>query len=208
VRSGLAIVVTVLVAVLVATIVAACGAMEASYFPTEGQTTVGIPRTEIVPAYFGIALLEAAQGDRVRLEGIEPLGVRGEPTIEGIAAVLGDERTWIGASVEHDFPAEIDLSTYRPLEGMEFDDGDGPVAFAVRVSGSAPLLGFDAIRLRFRVNGGPAQVQTVQLRGLVCTETSLVEAGNRCRAELEVDGGPTGRSDPGARHNGARRATA
>ena len=130
----------ILIAVSLA--VVGCGPAESAYFPTSGVTRVGAPALAGEPVYFGIELLRAEPGDVVRLEGLEVDAATGGASVEGIVAFLGEKKEWIGAGTDSDLVAAgIDASTYRPLSGTEFEAADGPVALAVRMTGSASTFG-------------------------------------------------------------------
>jgi hypothetical protein len=169
------------VATMVMATTVACGSSLSSYFPTNGDTTVSVPKVGSAPAYVGVELLVAEEGDRVRLEALDVVGLHGEATVAGLVALLRDERNWIGAGTEADITSDgLDLSAYVPLAGVEFEKSDGPAALAVEVFGDAPILGFESVRLRFTVNGGPEQVEAFAFRAIVCTNADFDEAVRMC----------------------------
>jgi len=165
----------------------ACSSPESTYFATSGTTVVSVPTDVPTSTYFGIEILMANDGDVVELRSVTPRGLRGDATVEGVASVLNGERTWIGAATGAGvIAAGIDLGAYRPVAGLAFATSDGPVALAVRVTGTEPVVGFDALTLQFTVDGGPPLRQTFPVYVRVCRAETLMKAADLCHQELEA----------------------
>ncbi len=170
---------SILIALTIA--VVGCGPAESDYFPTSGVTRVGAPALAGEPVYFGIELLNAEPGDVVRLEGLEVDAATGGASVEGLVAFLGEKKEWIGSGTGADLVAAgIDASTYRPVSGTEFKAADGPLALAVRMTGSASTFGFDSVRLLFRVNGGPTVRERFHVGAIACAAADRDKARQIC----------------------------
>ncbi|HKG18163.1 MAG TPA: hypothetical protein VKB00_00375 [Candidatus Limnocylindrales bacterium] len=176
---------TVRVAVVLS-VAAGCASPESTYFASGDRTAVSVPTDVATTAYFGIELLTAHPGDVVQLHAVAPQGLRGNASVDGIASVLGAERSWIGAATEAEvIDGGIDLHAYRSVAGVVFAEHDGPVALAVRVAGKEPVVGFDALTLEFTVNGGQRLLQTFPVKVRFCRAQTLAEASGLCHRELE-----------------------
>jgi hypothetical protein len=120
-------------------------------------------------------------------------GLLGDTSVEPMARVLSGPTRMLGGIAESDLGDAIDLSTYLPLAMLRFSRADGPVEFAVRVVGTAPVHGFNGLRLRFRINGAAAVLEDwIPMRASICTGSTFAEAVERCRpiAEEMASEGP------------------
>ena len=98
----------------------------------------------------------------------------------------------LGGITESDLGNTIDLSSYGSLP-LRFSEAEGPVELAVRVVGTAPIHGFEGLRLRFRVNGSRAVLEDwFPMRASICAGSTFAEAIERCRpiAEQMASEGP------------------
>jgi hypothetical protein len=161
------------------------GSSESTYFPTAGETSLGVPALAGQAAYFGIETLTASAGDHITLDSLEVVGPKGDVHVTGLAAVLGLSTSTIGAATEADLIASgFDLSPYRAVNGFTFAAGDGPVALAVRIEGGTATAGFASVRLRFEVNDGTVVTETFNVSGLRCVADTIEAGAAACHAAL------------------------
>jgi len=162
-----------------------CGPPESTYFPTSGSTAVSVPTDTARDAYFGVELLNATGDDTVVLDSAEFVGGLGQ--LEAIVSSLGSSKTWIGAGTAPDIESSgVRLADYQPLAGFTFRRSESPVALAIRVSGQGDVAGFEKVRLTFRVNGGAAQHETFDVRGLRCVAATIDAAADACHKALNL----------------------
>lgn len=176
---------------LAASAAIACGLAappNSAYFRTSGFIAMSVPTDKAVDAYFGVAFLNAAGEDTVALDSAEFVGGRGQ--LEAIVSALGSDKGWIGAETAPDVELSgVDLTHYQPLAGFTFSRSDGQIGVAIRVSGQDPVAGFDSVRLTFRVNGGAAQHETFNVRGLRCIASTIAAAADTCHKSLNLPEG-------------------
>jgi hypothetical protein len=169
------------------------GPVDSDYFGPNEPTWVRVPTTIGDPVYVGVLVLRAQAGDLVELESVLVDGLIGDTSVEPMARVLSGPTRILGGIAESDLGDAIDLSTYMPLAMLRFSASDGPVEFAVRVVGTAPVHGFNGLRLRFRINGAAAVLEDwIPMRASICTGSTFAEAVERCRpiAEEMASEGP------------------
>jgi hypothetical protein len=183
--------------VLVAAILAgrfllARGLEDSNYFGPNEPTWVRVPTTIGDPVYVGILLLRAHPGDAIELESLEVDGLIGDTMVEPIARVLSGPTRTLGGIAESDLGDTIDLSSYGPIRMLHFAEVDGEVELAVRVEGTAPVHGFDGVRLRFRINGASTLTEDwIPIRASICTALTRDEAVARCKPiadQMESEG--------------------
>jgi hypothetical protein len=162
------------------------GPEDSDYFGPNEPTWVRVPARIDDPVYVGVLVLRARSGDVVELDSVVVEGVSGDATIEPIVRTLRGPSRILGAIAASDLGDAIDLSTYGPFATLRFSEATGPVELAVRVVGTAPVHGFNGVRLRFRVNGGAAVFEDwIPMRASICTGLTFAEAVDRCRPIAE-----------------------
>jgi len=177
-------------AILLGAFLLARGPADSDYFGPNEPTWVRVPTTIGDPVYVGILVLRAQPGDAIELESVHVEGRIGDPSIEPIVRILPGPSRILGAIAASDLGDTIDLSTYTTFSTLRFSEAGGPVELAVRVVGSAPLHGFDGVRLRFTINGDSAPIEDwIPLRASICTGRTFAEAVDRCGALVKPGGG-------------------
>ena len=169
------------------------GQVDSDYFGPNMPTWVRVPTTIGDTVYVGVLLLRAQTGDVVELDSLLVDGVIGGATIEPMVRILHGETRILGGITESDLGDSIDLSSYRTLSMLRFLETDGPVELAVRVTGNAPIQGFNGLRLRFRINDDAAVIEDwIPMRASICAGSTFAEAIERCRpiAEMMESEGP------------------
>jgi hypothetical protein len=156
--------------------------VDSDYFGPNQPTWVRVPAKLGDPVYVGILVLFARPGDTVELESVAVEGVSGNPSIEPIVRTLAGPSRVLGAIAASDLGDTIDLSTYAPFSRLRFSEGDGSIELAIRVVGTAPVHGFNGVRLRFTVNGAAPVIEDwIPMRASICTGSTSAEAVQRCR---------------------------
>ena len=173
--------------VLVAAIVAGAflatrGPVDSDYFGPNEPTWVRVPTTIGDPVYVGILVLHAQPGDVVELDSVLVEGRSGDANIEPIVRILDGPSRILGAIAASHLGETIDLSTYAPFSPLRFSEANGSVELAVRVAGTAPVHGFNGVRLRFMINRATAVTEDwIPMRASICTGSTFAEAVERCR---------------------------
>ena len=158
------------------------GPVDSDYFGPNEPTWVRVPTTIGDPVYVGILVLRAQPGDTIELESVQVDGLLGDTSVEPMARVLSGPTRILGAIAESDLGDTIDLSSYMPSAMLRFSEAVGPVELAVRVVGTAPVHGFNGLRIRFRINGATAVVEDwIPMRASICTGSTRAEALERCQ---------------------------
>jgi hypothetical protein len=185
-RSSIAAVGLVLAAAILAGgFVVARGQADSNYFGPNTPTWVRVPTTIGDPVYVGVLVLRARPGDTVELNSLVVEDLIDDTGVEPMVRILQGETRILGGIAESDLGETIDLSSYVPLSGLRFSVADGPVEFAVRVTGTTPVHGFNALRLRLRINGAAALEDWIPMRASICTGLTRAEAVERCRPIAE-----------------------
>lgn len=169
------------------------GPMDSDYFGPNEPTWVRVPAKLGDPVYVGVRLLYARPGDAVELDSVAVEGISGDADVEPIVRTLPGPSRILGAIAASDLGDTIDLSTYVPFSTLRFSAANGPVELAVRVVGTAPIHGFNGVRLRFRINGAAAVIEDwIPMRASVCTGSTFPAAVERCEpiAEQMASEGP------------------
>ena len=155
---------------------------DSDYFGPNEPTWVRVPTTLGDPVFVGVLVLHARPGDVIELDSLIVEKLEGDAAITPIARVLKGETQILGGIAASDLGDAIDLSTYVPMAMLRFTEADGAVELAVRVSGSAPIHGFNGLRLRFTIDGARSVVEDrIPMRASICTGASRPEAVERCR---------------------------
>ena len=168
------------------------GAMDSDYFGPNMPTWVRVPATLGDPVYVGVLVLRAQPGDAIELESLGIDGLIGDADVEPMVRILPEETRILGGITESDLGNTIDLSSYGSLP-LRFSEAEGPVELAVRVVGTAPIHGFNGLRLRFRINSSRAVLEDwFPMRASICAGSTFAEAIERCRpiAEQMASQGP------------------
>ena len=184
--------------VLVAAILAdgflvARGPADSDYFGPNMPTWVRVPATIGDPVYVGVLVLRAQPGDNVELHSLSVDGLIGDTAVEPMVRILHGPTRILGGIAQSDLGDTIDLSSYGLLPMLQFSESVGLVELAVRVVGSAPVHGFNGLRLRFRINGAAELIEDwFPMRASICTGSTFAEAVERCRpiAEQMASEGP------------------
>lgn len=173
-------------AVLAGGFLLARGPVDSDYFGPNMPTWVRVPTTIGDPVYVGVLVLRAQPGDAVELDSLLVDGLIADTGVEPMVRILHGETRILGGISESDLGDTIDLSSYGSLPTLRFSETDGPVELAVRVVGTAPVHGFDGLRLRFRIGGAAAVIEDwIPMRASICTGSTFVEAVERCRPIAE-----------------------
>jgi hypothetical protein len=158
------------------------GPTDSDYFGPNMPTWVRVPTTVGDPVYVGVLVLNARAGDVVELASLGIDRTEGDATIEPLVRVLAGETETLGGIAASALPPTIDLSSYSPLLGFRFAEADGPVELSLRVSGAAPIHGFDGLTLRFTRNGADEEVvDRIPMRASVCAGSTFDQAVELCR---------------------------
>jgi hypothetical protein len=162
------------------------GPVDSDYFGPNMPTWVRVPTTIGDPVYVGVLLLRAQPGDAVELDSLLVEGLIADTGVAPMVRILHGETRILGGISESDLGDTIDLSSYGSLSMLRFSETDGPVELAVRVVGTAPVHGFDGLRLRFRISGAAAVIEDwIPMRASICTGSTFTEAVERCRPIAE-----------------------
>lgn len=179
-------------AVLAGDFLLARGQADSDYFGPNMPTWVRVPATIGDPVYVRVLLLRAQPGDAIELDSLLVDGLIGDTRVEPMVRILHGETRILGGITESGLGDTIDLSHYVSMAGLRFSEADGPVEFAVRVVGTAPVHGFNGLRLRFRINDVAAVIEDwVPMRASICAGSTFAEAVERCRPiamQMESDG--------------------
>ena len=168
-------------AALAAVTLRGCASSDTDYFGPNEPTWVRVPTTTDDAVYVGVIVLNAHPGDTVRLDSIKVTRLEGDARVEPIVDVLHGETRLLGGISESAIGETADLDAYQPLSGTVFTEADGPVAFAVRVTGTTPVHGFDGLSIRFTLNDADQVVEDwIPMRASVCTATTLNESVEIC----------------------------
>jgi hypothetical protein len=161
--------------------IAGCGPSDSDYFGPNEPTWVRVPTTTGDAVYVGVLVLMAHPGDTVHLESAVVTKTEGDAAVEPIIDVLHGETRLLGGIAESGIGDSVDLGAYGPLEGAVFSDADGPVAFAVRITGTTPVHGFDGLTIRFRLDDDEEVVEDwIPMRASICTAATHAEAVAIC----------------------------
>lgn len=173
-------------AILGGAFVATRGPLDSDYFGPNEPTWVRVPAKLGDPVYVGILVLRARPGDAVELDSVAVEGITGDAGVEPIVRTLHGPSRILGAIAASDLGDAIDLSTYAPFSTVRFAEATGAVELAVRVVGTAPVHGFNGVRLRFRINGARAVLEDlIPMRASICTGLTFADAVERCRPIAE-----------------------
>jgi hypothetical protein len=169
-------------ALLTSTIAMACGASDSDYFGPNEPTWVRVPVTSRDPAYVGVIVLLARSGDTVTIDSVDFGGPVGDAHIEALVSILHGRTKLIGAIAESRLGAEIELSTYVPATGFQFDEADGAVALAARITGTTSVHGFRNVTVRFHTaRGSRSWVDLIPYRASVCSAETFEAALQVCK---------------------------
>jgi hypothetical protein len=175
-------------ALFLGALTAGCQGSDSDYFGTYDSTWVAVPTVAGDPVYVGVTLLNAHPGDTVEIDSVTFGDVTGDAIAEPLAAILRGETHLLGGMRASEIGESVDLTPYASPVGLRFAAHDGPVALAARLSGTAPVLGFRYVVVRFRANDGPIHVDQIDFRASVCIGATFEEAVERCRPiEDEMD---------------------
>jgi hypothetical protein len=125
-------------------------------------------------AYIGVAFLRTREGDTVELQSLELIDpVLGAADVEALVvdmrAVGGDSVGFVSGS--DPMTAAAAVAGLAPIEGFAFTAAESwhPISIVTAVTSDvAGDVSFEAIRIAFRVNGGPPQSQEIPSGVRVC----------------------------------------
>ena len=184
-------------AILAGAFLATRGSVDSDYFGPNEPTWVRVPTAFGDPVYVGILVLYAHPGDLVELDSVGVEGISGDASIEPIVRILDGPSRILGAIAASHLGDTIDLSTYAPFSPLRLSEANGPVELAVRVVGTAPVHGFEGVRLRFRINSAAAVTEDwLPMRASICTGSTFAEAVERCRPIADQMMATEGRDAP------------
>ena len=159
------------------------GPTDSDYFGPNEPTWVRVPAAFDDPVYVGVGMLNAKAGDAITLESLTLERLEGNPIVNPMLRIMGDDTQTFGGIAASALPDTLDLTAYVPLPGFRFTHEDGPVELSVRVEGKAPIHGFDGLWLRFTRNGESTLIDDwIPMRASICTGATLDSAIERCRA--------------------------
>jgi hypothetical protein len=158
------------VAATVGAVAIACSPAATAYFPEPNPTRVTGTAEVGRRAFVGVADLVAAGADRVVLVNATPVGLRGAASVEAWALRRADTGGGgVGFATDRDLQASIPFSALaRPLPSFAFSGADGPVEVVLALESDRPgTVAFDAVALRFRVDGGATRTETFPASGTI-----------------------------------------
>ena len=151
------------------------------YFDIGSQIHQGGPVAAGETVYVGVAFLRSQEGDSVELRSLELVDpVLGAADVEALVVdmreVDGDAIGTVAAS-DPRTSAEA-IAALAPLEGFRFTAAESwhPISIVTAITSTeAGDVSFEAIRIGFSVNGGPAQIQEIQSGVRMCFGNPLPE---------------------------------
>jgi hypothetical protein len=154
-------------AAVLGSIAAACAGPP--YFTEPDTIAVGAPIELGKTVYVGPAYLDARRGDRLELVSAEAIGL--DATIVTYLAAQVSELGEASVGTELATPERPLGEMLHPLVGYTFTEADGTVEVVLAIIADAPgVLTFEALRLRFRVNGRERE-QRFPFGGRICFES-------------------------------------
>jgi hypothetical protein len=159
----------VIIAVVVVT-----GCAQTPYFDVNSEIGHTAPATAGETIYVGVAFLRSREGDEVELLELEPVNPDlGDGRVEALVVDMREvEGDAIGiVSESNALSAGGAFAALEPIDGFAFSAAESwhPIAIVTAITtDERRRVSFDAIRLAFRVNGGPVQHQDIPSGVAIC----------------------------------------